>query len=77
MVKKRGGMIYAPKIVIDELDSIRGEEQIDSSAEALKKMVKYTRVGREARRIASFNFGTAPRQQPVDNYFIINKKRKK
>jgi len=68
-MEKRGGMIYAPKIVIDEMNSIRKEEQIDSAAEALKKMVKYTRVGRETRRITLFKFGGVPQQAPVESYF--------
>jgi len=70
-------MIYGPKVVIDEIDSIKVEEQIDSTAEALKKMVKYARVGRETRRIAAFKFGGAPSQPSVESYFPQIVKRKK
>jgi hypothetical protein len=58
----RSIVIRAPKIVIDELDNIKAEEELQSNQEAFNKMVKYSQVGREARRIARLDFRWRPRK---------------
>lgn len=55
-------VIRAPRIVIDELDNIKAEEELQSNQEAFNKMVKYSQVGREARRIARLDFRWRPRK---------------
>lgn len=47
-------MVYIPPVIIDELEDIRREDQIDSRVEAFRKLAKYSRVGREAKRLVNF-----------------------
>ena len=48
---KKGRNKYVPSVVIEELGDIRREDDLVGEAEAFKKMVKYSQVGREANRL--------------------------
>ena len=48
--------MYVPPVVIDELKDISREDDLLFGAEAFRKMVKYTRVGREANRLCDFAY---------------------
>lgn len=74
---KKGRHKWCPASVIDELDDIKREEDIKSDAQAFTKMVKYTRVGREARRLVTLDFSKAIRRPPVDAYPAKSRKRYK
>lgn len=42
----RGRMKWVPKVVIEELESIKCDDQVESDAEAFHKLVKYSRRSR-------------------------------
>jgi len=52
----KGRMIYVPPIVLEEIFTIKQEEGIDKNSLAFDKMVKYSKVGREAKRIFTLRF---------------------
>lgn len=52
----RGRNTYVPKIVFEELEQIRLEDEIGKNADAFSEMVKYSRVGREAKKIFRLRF---------------------
>ena len=52
----RSLVVRVPKIVIEEIKNIKDEEDLQNNQEAFHKMVKYSQVGREARRIARLDF---------------------
>ena len=54
-------VIRVPRIVIEEIENIKAEEEVQSNQEAFNKLVKYSQVGREARRIARLDFRWRPR----------------
>jgi len=57
MAKRRNTKrYYVPPSVIEEVDDIKREDCILSQAEAMKKMVKYCRVGRETKRLYKFDW---------------------
>jgi len=71
-IKKNNGKgrhKWCPGSVIDEIEDIKKEEGLHRDADALNKMVKYSQVGREAKRLITFDFRFKPRK--------INKKRGK
>lgn len=53
--KKKGEMMYVPRIVIEELGSIQNENDISSRSVAFEKMVKHSRVGRVNKRMEGLN----------------------
>lgn len=53
---KKGRVTYVPPSVFDELDEIRLEDKLGKNADAFKEMVKYSKVGREAKRIFRLRF---------------------
>ena len=55
-MKKKGRVVYVPPNVFDELDSIKRDESICSTADAFREMVKFSRVGREAKKIFTLRF---------------------
>lgn len=61
-VKKKGRHKWCPASVIDEIEDIKQEEGLRKDADALHKMVKYSQVGREARRLITFDFKFKPRK---------------
>ena len=54
IVIKRGKRAWIPAVVLDEITDIKQVDGIHSNAEAMRKMVKYTRVGREVKQMAHF-----------------------
>lgn len=52
----KGRMKYLPSEVLREIDDIKAEHKIVKDNVAMRKMVDYTRVGRELERIRSLNF---------------------
>jgi len=54
MATRKGKMIYVPNVVIKEVEDIMRENKVKLRAHALKEMVDYTKVGREAERIMKF-----------------------
>ena len=46
----KGKRMYVPSVFVVELDVIRSEDGIDSLSEAMRRMVKDSRVGRKVRR---------------------------
>lgn len=53
---KKGRMRYVPPVVIDEIEDIKREDEIEKGSEAFHKMVKYARVGREVKRMATLDW---------------------
>lgn len=51
-----------PRIVIDELENIKFEEKLNDNQAAFHKMVKFSKVGREAKRIYMLDF-RSPRRR--------------
>jgi len=60
--------MYIPPVVIDEIQDLKREDDIEANVEAFKKMVKYTRVGREVQRLAKFDFRKSLPRVPVDEF---------
>lgn len=52
----KGRITYVPPSVFDELDQIREEDNLEHNADAFKEMAKYSRVGREAKKILRLKF---------------------
>lgn len=52
----KGRIVYVPPSVFDELVEIKGEDKLESNADAFKEMAKYSKVGREAKKIFSLRF---------------------
>lgn len=52
----KGRIVYVPPSVFDELGEIREEDKLESNADAFKEMAKYSRVGREAKKILRLRF---------------------
>lgn len=47
MAQKKGGfVVYMPKIALEELKEIKTNFDLDSNAEAIKKMAKFSKIGR-------------------------------
>jgi hypothetical protein len=44
---KKGRMTYVPKIVLEEIDTIKRNENIEIGSEAFRKLVGYARIGKE------------------------------
>ena len=55
-MSKKGKNKYVPSIVLIELRDIQREDGIMMEAEAFRKMVKYTRVGRELNRLKNIHY---------------------
>jgi|TARA_Y100000310_G_scaffold337002_1_gene422971 hypothetical protein len=75
MGKKKGRIKYCPFVVIDEIEDIKREDDITIDAEAMRKLVKYARVGRESKRMMSLDWSRSIPRIPVDPN-IKRKKRK-
>ncbi len=46
--------MWIPAVVLDEISDIKQVDGISSHAEAMRKMVKYARVGREVNQMGHF-----------------------
>jgi len=55
-MRKKGKVVYVPPSVFEELNNIMNEDDIPIQAEAFKGMVKYSQVGREAKKIFDRGF---------------------
>lgn len=53
---RKGRMIYVPPTVLDEAELIMQTKQIPDRSDALREMVKYSQVGREAEQIMKLDF---------------------
>jgi hypothetical protein len=64
-MKKRGKITYVPYSVVDEVNDIAREDLIPEgkgkSAEAFRTMVKYSKVGREAKRLLTMDWSRKKR----------------
>lgn len=52
----KGKYSYVPPSVFEELSQIRLEDNLKRDADAFKEMAKYSRVGREAKKILTLRF---------------------
>lgn len=48
---ERGKVIYVPPMVIKEMEIIKIEEGLFGNSEAMRKMVNYSKIGRETKKI--------------------------
>lgn len=64
---------YLPKIVFDEIDTIKKVHHYDRDSDALRKMVEHCRVGREVERITHGDFF----KKPLSTKDIWPKKRRR
>jgi hypothetical protein len=46
-------MVWMPRIVLREVESIMSEENIKKRSDALNRLASYSMIGREFRRVAS------------------------
>jgi len=44
---KRGKRMWFPKSALEELETIKKEEQLITNGEAIRKLVKHAKIGRE------------------------------
>ena len=64
---KKGRLVWAPQIVITELNDIKEELKIDKDGEAFKELARAARLGREASRLAKLDlFGRLPTILPKE-----------
>lgn len=75
--KPKGKHRWCPGSVIDELEDIKREDGLNKDNDAFNRMVKYTRVGRETKRLANFDFSKAIKRPPVPDLTRTRKKKKK
>lgn len=59
---KTGRMVYAPKGLLDELESIRRDTNIKVKSDAFMEMAKYSRVGRTVEKMTGL--GYVPKYDP-------------
>jgi len=60
---KRAKMAYVPPIIIEELQDIMEEENILIKADGYRELAKYSKVGREMKRIMNLDFRRKPKKQ--------------
>ena len=75
-MKKKGKNKYVPPVIIDELDDIKREDNLQSDIEAWQKMTKYTRVGREAKRMFRFDWSKSKHLPKVEDYPFKRRKKR-
>lgn len=57
MVVKRGKIGWIPGLVLTELEDIKREDGLKCrDSDAFRELTRYARVGREAKRMATFNW---------------------
>jgi len=58
-MKKKGKLGWIPGIVLTEIEDIKREDGLRcGDSEAFRELTRYARVGREAKRMATFNWGS-------------------
>ena len=67
----RGRTKYCPRIVIEELGSIKKSEGIKVDALAFRKMVEHSRIGREVERLFNWDWRGPPLS--TKNIFRVKK----
>ena len=55
-MRKKGQKVYVPPSILEEVEDIKREDKLSSRAEAFRMMYKYSRVGREAKRIYTLDW---------------------
>jgi hypothetical protein len=61
---KRGKTMYAPKVLLEEIQDLKIEEGLSSNKETIGRLVQYSQIGREVNRIRTLNlFGHRPRKR--------------
>lgn len=58
--------MWLPPVIIDEINDIQREEELTVKTEAMRKLVKYARVGREVNRMRRLNWSKAVPRKPVE-----------
>jgi hypothetical protein len=53
---KRGRVKYIPLSLLDELEDLKMEKRLRRDVEAFEEIANYSQVGREAERLAKFDF---------------------
>jgi len=71
MMRQKGRPMWVPPVVIDELEDVKREDGLESSAEAFKHLVKHARIGREVNRMKRFDWSKAKELQPINAYVAI------
>ena len=67
--RERGKMIYVPRIVIEEVESIQLENDISSRSSAFEKMVKHSRVGRASKSVDALDIFRGPKKKKQRSMF--------
>jgi len=65
-MSKKGKVRYVPPSVWDEVEDIKREENLVFNSEALRSMVKHSRLGREMERISKFDWSKSKKRLPVN-----------
>jgi len=65
---KKGKIIYAPSLLVLEIEDIKREDKLDKNAEAIYELLKYARAGRETKRFWNMDI------RPVNNLPSLPKK---
>lgn len=47
----KGRMKYVPPNILDEINNIKTEENVSKDSEAFRRLVDYSRVGREVKKM--------------------------
>ena len=76
MSRFKGRMLYVPPVVLTEIEDIMREDKLPNRADAFKEMTKYTRVGREARRLMLLDFTKAKRLPGIETFYKKKKRRR-
>jgi len=69
-----GTMKWLPESVIDEIQDIKREKRINKDSDALRKMVEYTRTGREVERLIKLDFSKAKKRKPLKSFYNKQKR---
>lgn len=72
-MSNKGRMKYVPSIIIEEVQDIKREDDIEKDVEAMLKLCKYARVGREVNRLRKLNWSKFKSLPPIE---IISKKKR-
>ncbi len=68
-INRKGRVLYVPPVVLTELDDIIREDRLPSKADAFKEMTRYTRVGREVKRMAALDFSKSVKLPNIDQFY--------
>lgn len=74
---KKGRMVYVPSIVIEEVEDIKREDDIFQGVEAMRRLVKYARVGREVNRMRNLDWSRKVKLPDIVETNLNNKNKRK